>query len=205
MLQGPRGRLAHAVGTRWLCTVGASPAIPTVCQALPGVRAPGAGGGAVTRVSRMPTPSIIASSTPPNTADLPALRRPVRSCRKPPAGQPGGAGGRSHAAPACASARASPRWLHCTWGVCAGLHGHRPATVCAVPPLAACPPVSAPAAMLFHGSSFLRSATSVQSKVENRPPHTAKLPPMRGASRRMACSRRGGAGVELPARAHDPA
>lgn len=51
-------------------------------------------------------------------------------------------------------------------------------------------PVSAPAAMLFHGSSFLRTATSVQSKVLNRPPHTAKLPPMRGASRRIACARR---------------
>lgn len=41
--------------------------------------------------------------------------------------------------------------------------------------------------MEFQGSSFLRSATSVQSNVENRPPQTAKLPPVRGASRRMAC------------------
>ena len=40
--------------------------------------------------------------------------------------------------------------------------------------------------MEFHGSSFLRSATSVQSKVEKSPPHTAKLPPILGASRRMA-------------------
>ena len=33
-----------------------------------------------------------------------------------------------------------------------------------------------------------RTATSVQSKVENSPPHTAKLPPILGASRRMACA-----------------
>ncbi len=33
-----------------------------------------------------------------------------------------------------------------------------------------------------------RTATSVQSKVEKRPPHTAKLPPILGASRRMACA-----------------
>lgn len=51
--------------------------------------------------------------------------------------------------------------------------------------------MSAPAAIEFQGSSFLRSATSVQSKVEKRPPQTAKLPPMRGASRRMACTRYG--------------
>ncbi len=50
------------------------------------------------------------------------------------------------------------------------------------------PPVRAPAAMEFQGSSLCRTATSVQSKVENRPPQTAKLPPMRGASRRMACA-----------------
>ena len=50
------------------------------------------------------------------------------------------------------------------------------------------PPVRAPAAMEFQGSSLCRTATSVQSKVENRPPQTAKLPPIRGASRRMACA-----------------
>jgi hypothetical protein len=33
---------------------------------------------------------------------------------------------------------------------------------------------------------FLR-ATNVQSKVENNPPHTAKLPPIFGASRRIDC------------------
>lgn len=49
------------------------------------------------------------------------------------------------------------------------------------------PPVSAPEAMEFHGSSFFRTATSAQSNVENSPPHTAKLPPMRGASRLSAC------------------
>ena len=50
------------------------------------------------------------------------------------------------------------------------------------------PPVSAPAAMLFQGSSLCRTATSVQSNVENRPPHTAKLPPILGASRLIACT-----------------
>ena len=48
----------------------------------------GAGGGAVIRVSRMPTPSIMASSTPPKAADLAAERIPVRSCRKPPVKAP---------------------------------------------------------------------------------------------------------------------
>mmetsp|Transcript_31569 Transcript_31569/g.79847 ORF Transcript_31569/g.79847 Transcript_31569/m.79847 type:complete len:205 (+) Transcript_31569:321-935(+) len=48
------------------------------------------------------------------------------------------------------------------------------------------PPVSAPAAMLFQGSSLRRSATREQSKVLKRPPQTAKEPPMRGASRRTA-------------------
>ena len=43
------------------------------------------------------------------------------------------------------------------------------------------PPVSAPDAIEFHGSSFRRMATSEQSKVEKRPPHTAKLPPTTGA------------------------
>ena len=39
----------------------------------------GAGGGAVARVSRMPSPSIIASSTPPNAALFAALRMPARA------------------------------------------------------------------------------------------------------------------------------
>ena len=34
--------------------------------------------------------------------------------------------------------------------------------------------------------TFFRSATSVQSKDENKPPHTAKLPPILGASRLIA-------------------
>ena len=89
----------------------------------------GAGGGAVTRVKRIPTPSIMPSRIPPNAADLAADRTPVRSCNSPP--------------------------------------------------------VNAAAAILFHGSSFLRRATNVQSKVEKRPPQTAKLPPILGASRRI--------------------
>jgi len=90
----------------------------------------GAGGGAVILVSRMPNPSIIARSTPPNAADLAADAGPVRSCKKPP--------------------------------------------------------VRAPAAMEFQGSSFLRTATSTQSNEEKSPPQTAKEPPTRGASRRIA-------------------
>jgi hypothetical protein len=38
----------------------------------------------------------------------------------------------------------------------------------------------------FHGSSFRRIATSVQSNALKRPPHTAKEPPIFGASRRIA-------------------
>ena len=69
------------------------------------------------------------------------------------------------------------------------------------------PPVSAPDAIAFHGSSctdagcqicpsalanaqghtFLRTATSVQSNALNRPPHTAKLPPRLGAWKRIVC------------------
>ena len=90
----------------------------------------GAGGGAVILVSRMPKPSIIASSTPPNAADLAADAGPVRNCRNPP--------------------------------------------------------VSAPAAIEFQGSSLRRAATRMQSKDEKSPPQTAKEPPTRGASRRMA-------------------
>lgn len=48
------------------------------------------------------------------------------------------------------------------------------------------PPVRAPAAMEFHGSSFRRAATSTQSNDEKSPPQTAKEPPTRGASRRIA-------------------
>lgn len=42
------------------------------------------------------------------------------------------------------------------------------------------PPAAAPLMIEFHGSSFLRMWTNVQSIVLNRPPHTAKLPAMIG-------------------------
>merc|ERR1719162_1915369 len=35
--------------------------------------------------------------------------------------------------------------------------------------------------ILFHGSSFLRNAVSVQSKDEKRPPQTPNCPPRTGA------------------------
>ena len=53
---------------------------------------------------------------------------------------------------------------------------------------ASTPPVSAPAAMEFHGSSFFRIPTKMQSKVEKSPPHTAKLPPSLGLSLLMDSS-----------------
>ena len=42
-------------------------------------------------------------------------------------------------------------------------------------------PVKAPDVIEFHGSSFLRKYINEQSMVENKPPHTAKLPPITGA------------------------
>lgn len=48
----------------------------------------GAGGGAVMRVSKIPTPSIIANSTPPNAADLAADLMPVLNCKNPPVKAP---------------------------------------------------------------------------------------------------------------------
>lgn len=42
------------------------------------------------------------------------------------------------------------------------------------------PPVAAPLIIEFHGSSFLRKWTNVQSIVLNIPPHTAKLPAIIG-------------------------
>ena len=48
------------------------------------------------------------------------------------------------------------------------------------------PPVAAPLMIGFHGSSFLRAATSAQSNALNSPPQTANEPPIRGASRRIA-------------------
>jgi len=53
--------------------------------------------------------------------------------------------------------------------------GHRRPLV-GSPRAARIPPVSAPDAMAFHGSSLCRIATSPQSKVEKRPPHTANCP-----------------------------
>lgn len=44
----------------------------------------GAGGGAVTLVNRMPTPSIMPNKIPPKAADFMADRNPVRSWRTPP-------------------------------------------------------------------------------------------------------------------------
>ena len=46
---------------------------------------------------------------------------------------------------------------------------------------ASSPPVAAPDAMLFQGSSFLRMAAKLQSKVAKRAPHVAKEPPVTGA------------------------
>lgn len=40
--------------------------------------------------------------------------------------------------------------------------------------------------MEFQGSSFFRKCTIVQSIVENKPPQTAKLPPIMGARVRTA-------------------
>ncbi|OMJ30422.1 hypothetical protein AYI69_g36 [Smittium culicis] len=78
----------------------------------------------------MPTPSISASRTPPNTADTDAVFHPPRA--------------------------------------------------------ASIPPVSAPAAIEFHGSSFCLIPFIAQSKVENMPPHIPKLPPRTGPLVRIA-------------------
>lgn len=43
------------------------------------------------------------------------------------------------------------------------------------------PPVKNPDMMAFHASSFCRHPLTAQSKVENIPPHTPKLPPVTGA------------------------
>ena len=51
------------------------------------------------------------------------------------------------------------------------------------------PPVRAPAAIAFQWSSLCLIYISVQSKDANNPPHTAKLPPIRGDSFLMACMR----------------
>jgi len=49
------------------------------------------------------------------------------------------------------------------------------------------PPVRNPEAMEFHGSSFCRKYTRVQSNDAKQPPQTAKLPPSRGALILTAC------------------
>lgn len=49
------------------------------------------------------------------------------------------------------------------------------------PRTASAPPVKNPAMMAFQGSSFLRTPLTAQSKVENMPPQTPKLPPSTGA------------------------
>lgn len=54
-------------------------------------------------------------------------------------------------------------------------------------PICKTPPVAAPAKIEFHGSSFCRAYTIVQSNAENKPPHTAKLPPTRGAFMNTDC------------------
>jgi hypothetical protein len=56
------------------------------------------------------------------------------------------------------------------------------------PRAASTPPVSAPDAIEFHGSSFRLSQTNVQSNVEKSPPHTAKLPANSGPHRGVRAS-----------------
>lgn len=54
--------------------------------------------------------------------------------------------------------------------------------VCFQPPLIAkAPPVKNPAITAFQASSLFLTALTVQSKVENKPPQTPKLPPTTGA------------------------
>ena len=45
------------------------------------------------------------------------------------------------------------------------------------------PPVAAPDAIAFHGSSFFLMYVNVQSQIENNVPHTAKLPTKRKENR----------------------
>ena len=150
----------------------------------------GAGGGAVMRVSRMPTPSIRACGAWRQGRRAGHQRRqtgdPAERAffREEKAGRVRAAlkqGPASTNTPARAFGPSHPR-TSSTPPNAADLAADRM-------PVRSCrkPPVSAPEAMLFQGSSFFRSATSVQSKVEKRPPHTAKLPPIFGASRLIAC------------------
>lgn len=68
-------------------------------------------------------------------------------------------------------------------------HAHEMAEfrVCFHPPrMAKAPPVKNPAMMAFHASSLFLMPFTVQSNVENNPPHTPKLPPNTGALALMA-------------------
>ncbi|ANB11292.1 hypothetical protein AWJ20_4096 [Sugiyamaella lignohabitans] len=57
-----------------------------------------------------------------------------------------------------------------------------PFLVCFQPPRRASdPPVKKPAMIALKGSSVLRTPLTAQSKVENKPPQTPKLPPIVGA------------------------
>ncbi len=61
-------------------------------------------------------------------------------------------------------------------------HPIAPFRIARGPPLtASAPPVKKPAMMAFQGSSFRRTPLTAQSKVENIPPQTPKLPPRTGA------------------------
>lgn len=57
-----------------------------------------------------------------------------------------------------------------------------PFRICLYPPRTARePPVKNPAMMAFHGSSFLRTPLTAQSKVLNKPPHTGYVRAWTGA------------------------
>jgi len=62
-------------------------------------------------------------------------------------------------------------------------------TMLRTPPRAAkAPPVMKPDRIAFQGSSFCRYPLTRQSKLENMPPHTPKLPPTTGALALIAAS-----------------
>ena len=108
----------------------------------------------------------LTSRTPPNAADLAAERSPVRKWRKPPVKAPAEIafqGSSCYTTPQRVTlttirrAKLLPRDLQ-----------RKPSRGC-------------------RNYTFLLIATREQSKVENRPPQTAKLPPSLGASLRIAC------------------
>ena len=126
------------------------------------------------RWNRIPTPSIRAKSTPPTIAD--PIMAPV----------PSGHGQLAHETNICnESKRLEERRER---------EGERELrneknAVCKHSLLTArMAPVDAPEMILFQGSSFFLKCTMVQSMVENKPPHTAKLPPMIGALCRIAAA-----------------